>query len=88
MKKNLLPILLLLVLGGAAAYFYLTKSGSTLQPELTNYALKDTASITKIFLADKQGNKILLERESSKKCSNAFSKLRKNSFALFVSFTS
>ena len=67
MKKNLLPILLLLVLGGAAAYFYLTKSGSTLQPELTNYALKDTAAITKIFLADKQGNKILLERESSKK---------------------
>ncbi|MBL4623808.1 MAG: hypothetical protein JKY42_01505, partial [Flavobacteriales bacterium] len=67
MKKNLLPIILLLILGGAAAYFYATNSSSTLKPELTNYAIKDTSAITKIFLADKRGNEILLERETVKK---------------------
>jgi hypothetical protein len=67
MKKNLLSILLLVILGGLAAYFFFTKSGSTLNSELTEYAVKDTAAITKIFLADKQGNQILLERQSETK---------------------
>ena len=74
MKKNLLPILLLLVLGGAAAYFYLTKSGSTLQPELTNYALKDTAAITKIFLADKPIDQDFVEHEERFYCETRWNK--------------
>lgn len=67
MKKNIVSLVLLVVLGGVAAYFYFTKSGSTFKPELTDYAYKDTTNITKIFLADKKGNKILLERENSHK---------------------
>ena len=66
MKKNLLPIIILLLLGGVAVYFYATNSRSTLKPELTDYAVKDTSAITKIFLADKRGNQILLERKSTK----------------------
>ncbi len=65
MKKNILPIVMLIVLAGISIYFYLTKSGSTLKPELTNYAVEDTAAISKIFLADKAGHTITLERKST-----------------------
>lgn len=66
MKKTLIGLLILLVLGGIA-YFVVQQRGSgTIKPELYDFAVKDTASITRIFLADKTGQTILLERKNAK----------------------
>ena len=62
MTKNLKSILLLVVVATVAIYFYITNNNSTLKKELSDFAVADTASITKIFMADKNGKSILLER--------------------------
>jgi hypothetical protein len=63
MKKNILLLLALLVLGLVAYFIYKKDTGSTLagQP-LSEFGIADTASVTKIFIADKQGHSVLLER--------------------------
>ncbi|MBT8196273.1 MAG: hypothetical protein HKO56_05855, partial [Bacteroidia bacterium] len=64
MKKNkaLFGIFILLLI--AAAYFLISKNSNTIKSELSDFAVKDTASITKIFLVDKKENQILLERKN------------------------
>jgi hypothetical protein len=58
MNKNL-KILLILVVVAAAAYFIISrKPWSTLKPELKEFAIRDTASVTKFFLADRRGNTV------------------------------
>jgi hypothetical protein len=54
MKKFLLPLLLV---GLAAVAFWLWRSntGSTLTGPLSDFAVPDTASVSRIFIADKQG---------------------------------
>lgn len=44
------------------AYFLMTNNKSTVKEELRDFAIKDTAAITKIFMADKNNNKLTLER--------------------------
>lgn len=66
-KRNALPIILLLLLSVVAVYFYLTKNTSTFNKELTNFSVKDTASINKIFLSTKDGRNVLLEKEKEGK---------------------
>lgn len=62
-KKSIIIILMLALLSGLAIYFYKTKGGhSTIDKEMSDFAVKDTASIDKIFLADKDGKTILLEK--------------------------
>lgn len=62
MNKNL-KILLILVAVAAAAYFIISrKPWSTLKPELKDFAIKDTASVTKFFLADKRGNSVQVSK--------------------------
>lgn len=51
-----------LILVGAASYFMLGQSNSTLEEDERNMAVKDTANVTRIFLADRKNNKVLLER--------------------------
>lgn len=64
MKKNLLLLIVFAVLAIAAYFVYLKKNGSTIANEpLTDFAIADTASITKLFLTDKKGNSVLLERK-------------------------
>lgn len=48
----------------ATAYFFYTYKGSTLNEELSDFAVADTASITKLFLADKSGNAITLTKQA------------------------
>ena len=60
MKK--FKYLFLLGLVSLAAYFFFKPSSSTLKKERSDFAVKDTASITKIFMADQQGRSVLLER--------------------------
>ncbi len=62
MKKNIVALIILLVLGGVAYYVYTERGSGTIKPELHNFAVEDTSSITKIFLADKGGQTVLLER--------------------------
>ena len=60
--KNILIIVVLIALGGVAAYFA-TQDKGTIKQELKDFAVKDTSLVTKIFMADKANNKILLERK-------------------------
>jgi hypothetical protein len=65
MKNNRIYIILLIILACIAAWFYFSHSNSTIKPELKDFAVKDTASIDKIFLADRQGKTALLKRKSA-----------------------
>lgn len=63
-KSSLLVIAALCVLCAISYYLYKNKTSSTtLQKEACDFAVKDTNSITKIFLADKEGHRITLERK-------------------------
>lgn len=54
--KNKWPLIILLVLLAIAAYFYLNQSPSTIREEYRDFAIEDTASIDRIFIADYDGN--------------------------------
>ena len=65
MKKNAGLIIIVLVLAVAAVYFVRLNRSSTMREELKDFAVKDTASITKVFLADKAGNSVTITRDAS-----------------------
>ena len=60
--KNALIIVVLLALIGIIAKQYFTDGSSTIKASVSNFNISDTASISKIFIADMRGNQILLER--------------------------
>ena len=64
MKKSTIIILTILIaLAGISIYIYKTKvQTSTIDKEASDFKYKDTASIDKIFLADKDGKQLLVER--------------------------
>ena len=62
MKKNKTTLVITLLLAGVAAVLIYTSTRSTIKKELKDFAIEDTASVTKIFLADKSGKQILLEK--------------------------
>jgi hypothetical protein len=62
MKKNGIILVITLVLALAALALYLTNRRGTIKKELKDFAVKDTGSVDRIFLADRRGRKILLER--------------------------
>jgi hypothetical protein len=62
-KSSLIVITLLTILCAVSFYIYKNKtSGSTIDKEARDFKIEDTASVTKIFMADKNGNSITLER--------------------------
>lgn len=65
MKKNKKLFILFIVLASAAAWFVISKSKGTIKQTLRDFAVQDTASVNKIFLADKNGNNITLERSAT-----------------------
>ncbi len=65
MKKNRLAIILVIILSSISFWFVINKHDGTIKETLRDFAVPDTASITKIFLADKNGNSITLERKPS-----------------------
>ncbi len=65
MKKNKAFIVVALLLTSLAAYLIINNSNSTLNVEKTSFAVEDTASITKLFLADKSGHVVTLNRVST-----------------------
>lgn len=67
MKKNYLILVTVAVLAALAAYLFYNKGKSTIRKELSDFAVEDTASVTKIFLVDNNKKSILLERVSGNK---------------------
>lgn len=61
MNRNIKILLIVLVIAIPLYYFVINKPWSTLSGELKDFAIKDTAAVTKIFLADKKGNQVLLQ---------------------------
>ncbi len=62
-KSSLTVIFILIALCSVSYYLYKNKtSGSTLNKDSSNFKVEDTASITKIFMADKNGKRITLEK--------------------------
>lgn len=63
-NKNLLALLIVFVLTVVVLFLFRNYQKGTIRQELKDFAVKDTASITKIFLADKKGNKIKLTKKA------------------------
>lgn len=63
MKKNRLTIFLVIILTAVAVVLIMQNQKSTLRSEIGDFAIDDTASITKIYMADMQGNDVLLKEE-------------------------
>lgn len=64
--KKLLPFaVLVLIVVGVAVYFSTTNTGTTSRIDQTDFAVKDTASIGKIFIADQKGRTVTLERKEA-----------------------
>lgn len=60
-KITLIIFIILLVI---SSVIYFTNNNGTIKKELRDFAVKDTSSITKIFLADKANNRVTLTREN------------------------
>lgn len=63
MKKNRRLIILVILLGSATTFMFMRNRNSTIREELKDFAVKDTAAITKVFLADRNNHEITLERK-------------------------
>ncbi|HEU4718947.1 MAG TPA: hypothetical protein VFU15_13980 [Bacteroidia bacterium] len=63
MKRNTLTLIIALALGGITFWLIRMNSSSSIKKELRDFAVSDTASITKIFLADKTMHQVTLTRE-------------------------
>jgi len=66
-NKNLIAFIIVLALAIIAIYLVSNYKTGTIKTELKDFAVKDTASIDKIFLADKMGHQSLLERQPNGK---------------------
>lgn len=65
MKNNKLIFLLLIIGAGIAAWLMLRNESGSIDEALRDFAVKDTGAVTKIFMADKSGNQVLLERQNA-----------------------
>jgi len=62
-KKNIITVVITFLLLIVAAFLVIRQSSGTFGGRQKNFAVQDTASITKVFLADKNNNTILLEKK-------------------------
>lgn len=65
MKKLIIWITIFLITAFIVIAFIASRNNSTLNPGEKDFAFTDTASITKIFLADKSDNSVLLVKQDS-----------------------
>jgi len=64
MKKNTYILLLVLILAALAAILIIRRSNSTIRNELKDFAISDTASVSRIFLVDKNNRSVDLVRQA------------------------
>ena len=62
-KSNIILLVIIVLISITVTVVYFTKNTSSEQV-LRDFAIEDTAAITKIFLADKNNNTVLLERKN------------------------
>lgn len=62
MKRNRASLIILLVLGAIALYLFSKNDSGVSSKVLNDFSIEDTASITKLFLADNDGNHCTLVR--------------------------
>lgn len=67
MKKNIFYIIAIAILAAAVYCLHIINKDTTIPQELKDFAIKDTAGISKIFMADKNKNEVLLEKMISGK---------------------
>ncbi len=63
-KRNTKLAVLVIVLSSACFWFVVNTKKGTIKETLRDFAVQDTAAITKIFLADKNNKTVTLERSS------------------------
>jgi hypothetical protein len=66
LKKNRILIITTIALAAIAMWFVMNTQSGTVREELRDFAVEDTAAVTKIFLADRTGKTIELEREGNR----------------------
>lgn len=65
-RSSVIIIFILVALSGISFYLYKTKNKtSTLNQDARNFRIEDTSSVTKIFMADKNGRSITLSKGKS-----------------------
>ncbi len=63
MGKNKFTFIILIALIALSLYYFLTQKETTIKKDLSNFAVEDTASITKIFIADKLNQQVTIVRD-------------------------
>lgn len=66
MKKNLIIIIIIALLTALAAYIHFSKKPKHSEAAEKQFYLDNTDAVTKIFMADKTGKKVLLQKENNK----------------------
>jgi hypothetical protein len=64
MKKNRVTLIITLILLLSAVILAVTNSYTTLKKNVSDFSVKDTTIITKLFIADKNNNEVTLTRSS------------------------
>lgn len=62
MKKNRNILIVVVLLAVIAVILLLTRSESTFKRAISNFAIDDTAHVTRIFMSDKNNNSVTLDR--------------------------
>lgn len=65
MRKNFFLLMLVAILSLVAWWLVSSKKSGTLGKDMREFAVEDTGSIVKIFMADKSGKSVLLERSEN-----------------------
>jgi hypothetical protein len=66
MNKTLKILLVVALIAGVSYYFINRKPWTTLKSELKDFSVQDTASVYKVFIADKRGGKVTLNKTENK----------------------
>jgi len=64
MKRQKLKLILITLMGVIALVLIFQNRTGTLKKEIGEFAIDDTASVTKIYMADMRGNEVLITRNS------------------------
>jgi len=65
MKKNRYIIILVILLAVIALVLVLTNSSNTFRRSMSDFAVADTSTVTKIFMSDKNNNSVKLSRKET-----------------------
>jgi hypothetical protein len=66
MKRNTIILIIVILLGAVVVFLASRNSKSSMKKELRDFAIEDTASITKIFMVRKDNAQVLLTREGNR----------------------